>query len=241
MLTFRLLDQFRALFDGVKYLSRRSTQGDKIAVCLYEDLLVRRKSVTLIRGIENSTLVLNTRNRRVGVNARRGDGTFGSLVGPPLAVAGFAVARGEVSTVEIGVEVKVISRTMSGQRDRVASALEKQAQQFRTKANNPVCVGIVGINWADRYTNYEGQRTFFTDGRAKQHPVQEAVKTERWLSERLDTKYDELIFLRYRARNEDPFLFAWVDHIVTRNLYEAALARIASSYEGRFGAVHSRI
>lgn len=243
MLTYRLLDQFRALFDRVKYEHRKSNQGDKVALCLYEDLFALGESATLIRGIESRTLLVNTRNQRVGVPARRGDGTFGPLVGNRSAVVianDFAVGRGPVSTVEIGVEVKIVSRSMSKQRDRVEGDLAKQVAQFQTKATNPVCVGIVGINWADRYTSYEGGREYRTDGRSQRHPVQEAAQMEGRLSARLDAKFDELLFLPYRARNEPPFVFEWVNHLETRSVYAAALARIAASYEVRFGAVHSR-
>ncbi len=183
MLTYRLLDQFRQLFDGVKYLQRRSNQGDKIAVCLYEDLLALRESATLIQGIVDRSLVVNTRNRRIGVVARRGDGTFGPRVAvkPAITADGFSVARGEVSTVEIGIEVKIVSKAMQKQRDRVNGDLAKQVAAFQTKANNPVCVGVVGINWSDRYTNYDGGRTYPTNGRRDPHPVQQAEGTEAWL------------------------------------------------------------
>ena len=75
--TYRLLDRFRALFERIKYEHRKSTHGDKVAVCLYEDLLALGESATLIRGIKTRKLVVNAQNRRVGVRARRGDGTFG--------------------------------------------------------------------------------------------------------------------------------------------------------------------
>ena len=212
-----------------------------VAMCLYEDLLSLRESITLIRGIEGRTLVVNAKNQRVGVSARRGDGTFGPLVSGHSAelTDGFAVARGKISTVEIGVEVKVLSKSMTKQRDRVDGDLAKQVAAFQTKANNPVCIGVVGINWSDRYTNYEKNREYRSNGHDQPHPVQEAAKAEAWLSARLNAKFDELLFLRYRASNETPFPFEWVDHIETRTLYAAALARIASTYEIRFGSVHS--
>ena len=243
MITYRLLDRFRALFEGVKYEHRKSTHGDKVAVCLYEDLLALRESTTLIRGIETRKLVVNAQNRTVGVRTRRGDGTFGPLVDgrEPLEVKDFSVARGDIATVEIGVEVKIVSTSMHKQRDRVENDLTKQVGQFRTKANNPVCVGIVGINWADRYTSYEGSREYRTDGGKQPHPIQQAESTEAWLRERLDSKLDVLLVLQYRARNEPPHDFEWVDHIDVRLRYAAELARIAGWYETRFGAVHSSI
>jgi len=44
-------------------------------------------------------------NRRHGIKARRGDGSFGEIVPnvPAIADAGFAVKRGPIATIEIGI------------------------------------------------------------------------------------------------------------------------------------------
>ena len=52
----------------------------------------------------------------------------------------------------------------------------------------------------------------------------------------LETLFDELLFLKYRATNEPPYLFEWVEPIGLRLDYEAALVRISKTYEDRFGS-----
>lgn len=239
MLTYRLLDEFRRLFDGVQYKHRDSSRGDWVARHLYEDLHSLKKSRVLRHRIDSHECVLNTQNRRRGIVARRGDGTFGELVPGETAVAedGFVVARGQISNVEIGVEVKILAKAMIKQIARVENDLRDQVAQFHFGATAPVCVGIVGINHADRCVSYEGERVWPTDGESRKHPVQEAAEAERRLKATLSTKFDELIFLRYRATNEDPFPFEWVDDIETRRDYGAALTRISRKYDVRFAVV----
>jgi hypothetical protein len=129
--TYRLLDEFAALFSGRRYLHRSSGQGDRVAVCLYEDLYAVGKSKILCDRIAERERVLNRQNKRQGIAARRGDGTFGELVPGITAVAesGFAVARGPIATVEIGIEVKVLAKAMIKQIDRVKSDLLRQVDQ----------------------------------------------------------------------------------------------------------------
>lgn len=92
--SYGLLDAFKGLFEGSRYLHRSSTQGDKVAAYLYEDLYHIRKSRRLCSRIEEHERVLNRANRRQGIRARRGDGTFGELVPGVIAVVepGFVVA-----------------------------------------------------------------------------------------------------------------------------------------------------
>ena len=237
MVTFRLLDRFQELFDGVQYRHRSSTNGDKVAACLYEDLYVLSKSKELCLRIAQHRAVVNTQNRRRGIRARRGDGTFGELIPGVAAVVelGFDVARGEISNVEIGVEVKILSKAMVKQLGRGQNDLRDQVKQFQTKANNPICIGIIGLNYAERYTSYEGGRSFTTDGTALyQHPAQEAPGVEQRLSDALYTIFDEQLFLRYQATNEPPYPFGWVKPIGVRKDYGAALARISDAYDTRF-------
>ena len=237
-MTYRLLDRFQEVFDGVKYRHRSSTTGDKVARCLYEDLYALGKSKGLCMRIAQHRSVVNTQNKRRGIRARRGDGTFGELVPgvAPVIEIGFSVARGEISNVEIGIEVKILSKAMGKQLGRVQNDLREQVRQFQTKANNPICVGIVGINCAERYTSYEGDRAVPTDGTARyRHPAQEAPDVERRLSQELETTFDELLLLKYRATNEPPYPFAWVHPIDVRKDYGAALARISDTYDTRFG------
>jgi len=58
--------------------------------------------------------------------------------------------------------------------------------------------------------------------------------SERDLVDRVKTSFDELILLRFRAKNIKPFDFSWVDKKKTEDLYAAALVRISREYESRF-------
>ena len=117
---------------------------------------------------------------------------------------------------------------MVKQLGRVENDLRDQVKQFQTRATNPVCVGIVGLNCATHCVSYEGGRSYPTDGTTRyRHPTQEAPQIEQRLSSALDTKFDELLFLKYRATNEPPYLFEWVDSIGVRLDYGAALVRIS--------------
>ena len=167
---------------------------------------------------------------------RRGDGTLGESV-PGVATVvmpGFTVAHGEIANVEIGVEVKILAKAMLKQLARVENDLRDQVKQFQTHANNPVCIGIVGINHAESYVGYEGERVYKTDGTSRRHPIQEAEQAERRLSDAVATRFDELLFMRYRATNEAPYPFEWVDHVNTTIDYGAALVRISNAYDIRF-------
>lgn len=176
-MNYRLLDTFRGLFEGHPYLHRRSNLGDMVARDFYEDLFALGRSRRLIERVEKRVAVLNTQNARVGVSARRGDGSFGELT--PGAAAhdetGYTVGRGPIATIEIGIEVKILFKAMIKQIDRVMNDLRKQVEHFRSKGGRPICVGIVGINFADHCTSHEGSRSFATDGKRYKHPIQEAA------------------------------------------------------------------
>jgi hypothetical protein len=151
--SYRLLTAFQNLFDGRAYLHRNSSLGDFVAMHFYEDLVALNKSAKLAPRVESKEWVLNTANKRQGIQARRGDGTFGELVPheTPITDAGYLVARGRVATVEIGVEVKILAKAMIKQIDRVIGDLQKQVVHFKRGGGNPICVAVVGINHA-QYT-----------------------------------------------------------------------------------------
>ena len=131
---YRLLREFRRLFEGKTYKHRDSSQGDFVAMHLYEDLITINRSPKIIdAAINRKDRVLNVQNRRRGVAARRGDGTFGEIIPgeTPIADSGYLVARGPIATVEIGVEVKVLAKAMIKQIDRVINDLRNQVAQFR--------------------------------------------------------------------------------------------------------------
>src|SRR5215470_13250275 len=138
-LEYRLLTEFRRLFDGKIYKHCKSTQGDFVAMHLYEDLVTINRSPKLIEAAVNrKDRVLNVQNRRHGVAARRGDGTFGEIIPgeSPITDPGYLVARGPIATVEIGIEVKVLAKAMIKQIDRVINDLRNQVAQFRRGGGN---------------------------------------------------------------------------------------------------------
>jgi hypothetical protein len=234
--TFRLLSRFEKLFSGTAYKHRISNQGDLVAIELYEDLLVARRSTKYVEAIESGVLVRNTTNRLHGIRSRRGDGTLGEIVAgeAPIRDPGYGVARGKIATVEIGVEVKILAKAMIKQIDRVENDLRNQVLEFKKGGSNPVTVGIVGINHADRYVSFEGDRIWPTTGRSGHlHPSQEAEEAEARLTAHVAASFTEFLLLRYKATNEDPFPFSWVDWEQTRLDYAAALTRISRLFQQR--------
>lgn len=235
---YRLLDTFKATFQGTRYIHRDSSLGDFVAMHLFEDLYSVGKSRLLATRIQAQERVLNVQNKRRGIKARRGDGTFGELIPGVTAIEdpGFKVARGPVATVEIGIEVKILAKAMIKQIDRVIGDLQKQVEQFQrgAGASKPLCLGIVGLNHADYTVGYEGDRSFTTDGRKHKHPFQEADEAERRLIAEAKPRYDEFLLLRYRAQNDEPYRFDWVDLKATELDYGAILTRISREYDRRF-------
>lgn len=204
---------------------------------LYEDLHSINRSPKLIKAIRLQESVLNVQNRTQGIRARRGDGTFGQVIPgeKPIGDAGFVVARGPIATVEIGVEVKILAKAMIKQIDRVTGDLQKQVAHFKRGGKTAISVAIVGINHAPYTVAYEGEDVTRTTGKGGfLHPIQEAAKAEARLRADAAPAFDEFIVLPYRATNEDPFPFGWVDYDATRQDYGAALARISREYETRF-------
>jgi hypothetical protein len=104
-----------------------------VAWQLPEDLHALNRSEKFDRRVEAAECVLNINNTLRGVKSRRGDATFGEAVPHADAVAsvGFAVRRGEIATVEIGIEVKILAKAMIKQIDRVIGDFTRQAEQFR--------------------------------------------------------------------------------------------------------------
>jgi hypothetical protein len=237
LIEYRLLKEFRGLFDGQKYEHRRSNLGDFVAMHLYEDLIAVDKSAKYVLSVTARSGVLNVQNRRKGIEARRGDGTFGELIPGevPQVDEGYLVARGPIATVEIGIEVKILAKAMIKQIDRVKSDLAHQVQHFRHRAGSSttICVGIVGINYAEVTTSYEGGRSYRTDGGVYKHPIQEAEQARARLAS-VAPEYDEFLVLRYRAVNEPPYPFEWVNQKETVQEYGAALIRISNEYQRRF-------
>jgi hypothetical protein len=234
---FALLRAFRSVFDGACYKHRNSSLGDFVASYLYEDLVGLKKSTTLTRRVQTHECVVNLANKTVGKPSRRGDGTFGELVPTVVAVTEKAllVARGEIANVQIGAETKILAKAMIKQIDRVIGDLIRQVEEFRRHGGNPICIALVGINHAEQYTSYEGDRPWPTDGRKHKHPIQEAVEAENRLRDRALPAFDEFLFLRFRAANVPPYPFEWVDYAQTSKEYAALLIRVCRMYDERFG------
>jgi hypothetical protein len=233
---YGLLKAFRNLFEGTQYLHRDSSLGDWVASYLYEDLYKPGKSSRLNRRIVGGSRVLNAQNRTVGIARRRGDGTFGELVpaGTAIREEGMAVARGPVATIEIGVETKILAKAMIKQIDRVIGDLVRQTEEFKRRGGNPICVGIVGVNFSEVYTSYEGERAFLTDGRRYKHPIQEARDALSRLEQRAQPSFDEFLVLPFVATNTPPHPFSWVDDEKLVLGYSALLTRVSRGYDHRF-------
>lgn len=231
---FRLLDGFRKIFDGQEYHHRSSTQGDRLARLVYEDLYTLGRSALLKKRIDDIECVVNVTNRVTGIKVRRGDGTFGESLPTVAGVkeSGFFVGIGPTANLQIGIEVKIIATAMIKQIDRVVNDLRNQAQQFKNRNPSAITLAIVGVNHALSYASYEGQRVFMAD-RARS-PASEAPKAIPRLDAGARRDYDEFVVLGFRATNTPPFPFEWVDLLSTENLYSAALIRTLRLYETRF-------
>lgn len=205
---------------------------------LYEDLiLVNRSSKLIDAAINRKDRVLNVQNKRRGVAARRGDGTFGEIIPgeTPITDPGYIVARGPIATVEIGVEVKILAKAMIKQIDRVINDLRNQVVQFKRGGGNPICAAVIGVNHSASTVGYEGDRPFPTTGRQGfLHPYQEAPEAERRLRALAAPDFDEFIVLRFKATNAPPYPFEWINYDETRLDYAAALSRISARYQQRF-------
>lgn len=232
----RLLDTFRSLFEGKPYLHRKANLGDLVAVEFYEDLVSLAKSERLVKRIATHDRVVNLKNVSVGRSARRGDGTLGELVPSTTAMVekGYLVARGPAANIEIGLETKILAKAMIKQIDRVIGDLQRQVEMFKKQGGNPICIGLVGINFSDQYTSYEGAREYRTDGRKYKHPIQEAAEAESRLVAHVGPAVYDLLILPFRATNESPYPFAWQNYDKLKEQYNAMLVRVSREYDQRF-------
>jgi hypothetical protein len=233
---YALLRTFRGLFEGQRYIHRKSNLGDLVASQLYEDLVSLNKSERLVQRVQKHERVVNQKNLMTGKPSRRGDGTFGELVPAALAITekGLLVARGPVATIEVGAETKILAKAMIKQIDRVISDLINQVTQFKRSGGNPICVAFVGINFAEQSVSFEKNKRWPTDGKKYKHPIQEAAQAERRLTDKACPAFDEFQILRFRATNAHPFPFGWVDLGTTEMEYSSVLTRVSREYDRRF-------
>lgn len=237
-MTYKLLRAFEGLFQGNEYRHRDSTQGDYVASFLVDDLYALGRSAKLKAAVDSRKSVLNVRNRTLGRDHRRGDGSFGAAVPgvPPIESADvYTVGLGEVASIEVGAEVKIFAKAMIKQLDRVGTDIINQAMEFKRSNPSAIRVGVVAFNFAQVCRSFEGEREFVTTGKGSyKHPIQEASKAEQRLVARVANHLDELVVLRFVATNMPPLAFSWVDPNRTAREYGAALVRIAALYEQRF-------
>ena len=236
-MVYRLLAGFQELFEGKPFLHRRPNQGDTLAALFYEDLYGLGRSNSLVRGVDDHRLAINSGNKITGKPARRGDGTFGELVPNVTAIVipGYKIARGPVANLEIGAETKIFNTALRKQQQERVGDLNDQAAEFTKHRKEAIRVAIVGVNHAPQYTAYDGDKTTITDGRKYRHPAQEADGMVLALSRSVMPQYDEFLLLKYRASNSSPYDFAWIDGRSTHQEYGAALLRLSDLYQRRFG------
>lgn len=240
---YRLLEAFEALFSGKAYLHRSPTHGDRVAVELYEDLFVLNRSPSFAASVRRGACGVNVANRATGIAARRGDGSFGELLphAVPVSEPDHAVMRGPIANIQIGVETKILATAIGKQVQERISSLIEQAQQFRARNPDCICVAIVGVNHAPAYVAYDGSRTTPTDGTKYPHPIQQAPAAMRKVHEKLKSVFDEVLALPFVATNISPFAFSWVDDKAVEDEYGAALIRLSQTYERRFPSpAHTR-
>ena len=96
------------------------------------------------------------------MKARRGDGTFGTVVpgNAPSHVTGFAVLQGMVALTQIGAEFKIIGTAHLKQIDRVLNDLTGSAVSLKEKSAKAITVGFAAVNYSEHWTGIEGTRTF---------------------------------------------------------------------------------
>ena len=184
-----------------------------------------------------SVRVVNLQNRTVGKLRRRGDGTFlASLCLQPLQSSkrDTLSPADQLATIEIGAETNILAKAMIKQIDRVISDLIRQVEQFRKHGGNPLCLAIVGVNFSEGYTSFEGARQWPTDGRKHKHPIKEAAEAVSRLEQHARSYFDEFLLLKFIATNVAPFPFSWVNEKQTVMEYSALLTRTSREYDRRF-------
>jgi hypothetical protein len=130
--------------------------------------------------VANGLSVVNRENKAHGIIARRGDGSFGELIPheTPLPEPGYAVKRGPIATIEIGIEVKIISKAMIRQIHRVINDLKGQVQHFKAKKGRPISIGVVGVNRAQHYDRSRDSRNGLRQDEANTSiPIRKPMKS----------------------------------------------------------------
>jgi len=229
---FQLLETFRRTFAGTVYQHRDSTVGNKIGRQLFEDLLTHDVSARYTQHVSTNHGVVNRAGKiHTPRDIRRNDSVFGR---PPAAastraVKGFSVPEGPVAEPRIACEVKIIAKSQQKQIDRVINDLDGFARRMKALNKKCVNVAVVAVNHESDYVGHEGERAF-------KHSLkeQEPAKVMAKLRERLLGLYDELLVLSFRATNQRPYPFMWMDAQKVDLDYGAALTWIGEEYQRRF-------
>lgn len=236
--SFKLLAAFERLFKGNVYKHRQSTLGNTVAMHLYEDLYDHGGSTKFNERVADGRCVVNVEGSTRGVKVRRGDGTFGAIVpgSDPRPAKGFSVLQGMVALTHVGAEFKIIATAHLKQIDRVLNDLVGSAASLKEKSTNAITVGFAAVNYSERWTGIEGTRSFPVV-RKPTRAQQESEETSRRLLQIARPAFDEFLLLKFRATNQDPFPFSWLDPSGMASDYGAALVRIADLYDKRFPGV----
>ena len=236
--SFKLLPAFEGLFQGNVYKHRQSTLGNIVATHLYEDLYDHGGCPKFNEHVVAGQCVVNVGGSTRSVKARRGDGTFGTIVpgSDPLKAEGFVVLQGMVALTHIGAEFKIIATAHLKQIDRVLNDLTGSATSLKEKSANAITVGFAAVNYSERWTGMEGTRSFPVE-RKPQRALQESEETSRRLLQIARPAFDEFLLLKFRATNQAPFPFSWLNPSGMASDYGAALVRVADLYEKRFTSV----
>ena len=231
---FRLLETFKTTFEGKFYKHRNPTLGNKIGRTLFEDLLQYEVSIRYKNHVVQGRGVVNLGGKiRTPKTIRRNDSIFekppaGEALQPPNE--GFSVPEGSVAEPRISCEVKIMAKSQQKQIDRVISDLDNFALRMKSLNRKCINVAIIGINHESDYISREGRRPFKHKLR-EQEPTTVREKLLRQLSEK---KYDEILILEFRATNQKPYPFHWLDAGAVDLDYGAALTRIGERYQERF-------
>ena len=230
---FRLLDKFRAAFEGKIYRHRVSTVGNLIGRELYEDLFNHHVSSAYTQHVQEGVVAVDiagkVQNKKI---FRRNDSVLGRLpagtvVHPPEV--GYTVRAGLIADARIGCEVKIIAKDPLSQIDRVISDLATFAGRVRRVSPQSISIALVGVNHESSYLSYEGDKTY-------QHPLRghEPAEAIKRIEEQLREVYDELLIFSFRVTNRPPYPFAWLNAKGIGVQYGSALTRIGEAYQGRF-------
>ena len=93
-------------------------------------------------------------------------------------------------------------------------------------------VGIAAVNYSEQYTGMEGRRRF-TIQRTPERAAREAEETSRRLEMLARPEFDEFLLFKFKATNQKPYPFEWLDAPGVKADYGAALVRIGDLYEKR--------